>query len=191
MKVRKTSARDEVSNLVFHPILQGAVTCHHRPSVQFMKILKQESRCSTIVTLQSPTECPQEVESQCRKHNLAWIWVPLQGANKKLLSSSKTHEIIRNALVDSKVRLERGEILLVHCAAGIHRTGLFTYALLRICGMCRESALEAIRNIRNKTYEGCGMNRFDIAEGIAQSILQLADCTSECTPQYSYTPTYR
>jgi protein-tyrosine phosphatase len=188
MKPRGTNPREEIANLVFSPVLSGAITAHHRPSFQFMKLLKQQASCTTVVTLQSATESPHDIELECRKYSMSWIWVPLQGANKRLLGNNKTHELIRNGLIECRARLERGEVLLIHCAAGIHRTGLFTYALLRISGFSRNAALDVIKEVRLKTFEGCGMNRIDVGEGIAMKILR--DENEQVAEQYSYTPAY-
>merc|ERR550532_3612420 len=45
-----------------------------------------------------------------------------------------------------------GENLVVHCAAGLHRTGIFLYLLLRELGDSPEAALEKIRQMREITY---------------------------------------
>ena len=37
---------------------------------------------------------------------------------------------------------------MVHCAAGIHRTGMVGYALLRLNGFSQEQALDILRTIR-------------------------------------------
>merc|ERR1740123_2159959 len=45
-----------------------------------------------------------------------------------------------------------GQNFVVHCAAGLHRTGIFLYLLLRELGDLPEIALEKIRQMRENTF---------------------------------------
>jgi protein-tyrosine phosphatase len=44
----------------------------------------------------------------------------------------------------------------VHCSAGIHRTGMLTYGLLRSMGMSGAAALATLHALRPETGEGVG-----------------------------------
>jgi protein-tyrosine phosphatase len=50
--------------------------------------------------------------------------------------------------------LDEGKSLLIHCSAGIHRTGTVAYGLLRWRGMERDEAMQVIYQIRPITAEG-------------------------------------
>lgn len=163
---------DEYRRLNFFRVLEGGVTCLHRPSVGGITKLAQLTPCTTVFTLQSKSECPHEVEKECKKNKLEWYWINLPGANKRLLESNQVAWNLKKGLLEAKRRLKQGEFLFVHCAAGIHRTGLFIYALLRICGLDQETTLEAVKSIRQVTYERCGKHRFELAEGVAGHILE-------------------
>ena len=156
--------------ITFVPVLNGAIACLHRPTKSGLGILQQQG-CTVVITLQSETELPREIKGYCKQVGLRWIWVALQGANKKLLESNNTAWLIREALCSAHELLKSGERMLIHCAAGIHRTGLFTYALLRICGYDKERTLDNIRQIRQVTFERCGKSRFDLAEHLALQIM--------------------
>ena len=56
------------------------------------------------------------------------------------------------------------ERVLVHCAAGIHRTGTVTYSLLRLGGLSAEQAYAHIALIRKDTGKGVGDWRIELAE---------------------------
>ena len=56
------------------------------------------------------------------------------------------------------------ERVLVHCAAGIHRTGTVGYSLLRMSGLSREESVSALKFIREDTWKGVGDWRLDLAE---------------------------
>ncbi len=50
--------------------------------------------------------------------------------------------------------LDHGNSLLIHCSAGIHRTGMVAYGLLRWRGLDRVQAMKLIDSIRRETAEG-------------------------------------
>jgi protein-tyrosine phosphatase len=49
---------------------------------------------------------------------------------------------------------DEGRSILIHCSAGIHRTGTVAYGILRWRGMDRDRAMKLIRRIRRETAEG-------------------------------------
>ena len=54
--------------------------------------------------------------------------------------------------------------MLIHCAAGIHRTGTVSYSLLRLDGKAPREAYETLKLLRQVTYEGVGDWRIQLAE---------------------------
>ena len=54
--------------------------------------------------------------------------------------------------------------VLIHCAAGIHRTGTISYSLLRLNGRSPLEAYAELKVMRKATYEGVGDWRIDLAE---------------------------
>ena len=158
------------SELYFHEVFSGGICLLHRPSKGGIKILS-ENRCTAVVSLLSPTENPHEIGNTCKSLGMTWLWVPLQGANKRLLESNNASWLLRRALLDAKDLILKGNFILIHCAAGIHRTGLFTYALLRVLGLDKPQTLDTIQKIRNVTYEKCGIHRFELAESLATQLL--------------------
>lgn len=64
-----------------------------------------------------------------------------------------------------------GEHVLVHCAAGIHRTGFFTYALLRLCGFGPEETMLKLDEIRHVTAAQGGAHRFALSEDLVSRLL--------------------
>jgi protein-tyrosine phosphatase len=163
-------SEENYRSVQFVPVSNGALAFFHRPSKAGLNILKQIG-CTCVITLQSESEQAQEITGFCRQLDLKHVWVPLQGANKKLLESNKTSTLLKSALTQAQDLLSSGHHILVHCAAGIHRTGLFSYALLRISGYDESSTLETIKQVRLVTFERCGKFRFELAENLAQQIL--------------------
>ena len=53
---------------------------------------------------------------------------------------------------------------MLHCAAGIHRTGTLAYTLLRMSGYSEEDSLAGLLTMREDTHKGVGAHRIEIAE---------------------------
>ena len=120
--------------------------------------------CTHIVSLLGEKEKPELVEASCQRHNITWIWVPIQGASEETLL---THAEVMKAGVEQVKRVllaPEASKVLVHCSAGIHRTGVFTFTLLRSLGLDKEGALDLLYTIRPVTARGVGENRLHIAE---------------------------
>ena len=59
---------------------------------------------------------------------------------------------------------ESRQKVLVHCAAGIHRTGVVAYALLRWTGLHPKGAIDVIHAMRPETATGVAEWRIRLAE---------------------------
>lgn len=59
---------------------------------------------------------------------------------------------------------KKKETVLVHCASGMHRTGVFAYCLLRTIGLKGTEAMEKIKTIREITYKYVGKERIQTAD---------------------------
>ena len=66
---------------------------------------------------------------------------------------------ISDTVLDCIHRLEQGENILVHCAAGIHRTGTFAYLILRRLGNTTKGARAFLGELRQVTLENVGIER--------------------------------
>ena len=118
-----------------------------------------------IVTVQRVTENPREVAKYCRAHGIRHKHINLDGANRPLLENKVTQAYLKkeiNALF--KHMTQNKEVVLVHCAAGIHRTGTVGYSLLRLSGLQPAEAYEGLRHIRPDTHKGVGDWRIELAE---------------------------
>eukprot|EP00959_Pyramimonas_sp_CCMP1952_P340988 7142887-Pyramimonas_sp.AAC.2 len=73
--------------------------------------------------------------------------------------------------------LKRGAFVMIHCAAGIHRTGLMAFVILRRLGMPYKEAREFLRVLRPVTREQVGDDRIKIAEVKFQKLFQIPEAT--------------
>ena len=54
--------------------------------------------------------------------------------------------------------------VLLHCAAGIHRTGTMAYTIMRLSGYSAEEAMGNLKVMREDTWKGVGDWRIELAE---------------------------
>lgn len=85
--------------------------------------------------------------------NLRSLILPLEPfSNCRKGISDRDMDCFRQA--DSVLQLLRdGERVVVHCAAGCHRTGSFIYVVLRRAGLSPDEALEGIKQTRHVTWD--------------------------------------
>jgi len=163
-KFFKNSDADEVRGLQWGSILQSKVTMWHRPKRQQIKYLKDEN-CTLIISVQSEKELASEVGKDCSKFGIRWVHIPLEGANETLLSGEESIMLLLEGLYTVfKLLNNNQEKALVHCAAGIHRTGVCTYTLARVAGRSKKDATSFLRQLREVTCEQVGDWRLALAE---------------------------
>lgn len=79
--------------------------------------------------------------------------------------------------------------LMIHCSAGIHRTGMITNALLRYLGLSAEDALKKIGLAREHTAAEVGEHRLAWGQSFIDAIGLFATqhAKTEATPTESKT----
>lgn len=82
---------------------------------------------------------------------MEWVWIPVPNGN---YPQGEVHERLLNAMPQLSQLLDDGNYLLIHCSAGIYRTGTVAYGLLRWRGMASEEAMRIIHEMRKETAEG-------------------------------------
>ena len=58
------------------------------------------------------------------------------------------------------------KVAVLHCAAGIHRTGTMAYTLLRMSGYQPDEAVQGLLVMRADTHNGVGDWRIELAEKV-------------------------
>ena len=167
---KKRSSR-ETLDCPFHQLLQGSIACWHRSTPFHIRLFRQQTPCTFVVTCQGPGEQPEEVKKACEDVGLRWLWVRMTGANGALMGSATFQRPVTAGLAIVREAVAAGEHVLVHCAAGIHRTGFFTYALLRLCGFGPEETMQKLEQIRHVTAAQGGAHRFALSEDLVTRLL--------------------
>eukprot|EP00801_Mesodinium_rubrum_P011639 Mrub_11715.p1 GENE.Mrub_11715~~Mrub_11715.p1 ORF type:complete len:179 (-),score=15.38 Mrub_11715:32-568(-) len=123
------------------------------PSKQQLNHSFKNENMKLVVTLQGREENNQ-TEKVCKNVGVDHIQIDFWKeyyAEKMDVISNLAEKIIK--------LLKSGQSVLIHCAAGIHRTGTLTYIILRKLGLPHEEAFEYLPNIRKATYHGVGKDR--------------------------------
>ena len=115
-----------------------------------------ESGCTAVVSLRREDEPAfSGIELQCKNHGLKFLHNPLSGKNVVAADRSERAEYDQtsmNRIPEVAALLAAGENVVIHCAAGMHRTGVVCYLVQRHAGVGAEETVENIRITRQVTY---------------------------------------
>jgi len=114
-----------------------------------------------VVTLLSEREGACEIGERVAAAGMRWTWLPLPGGRPP---EGRLDLATRDVVATLATRLDEGETILIHCSAGMHRTGMIAWALLRCCGLDGEKTRRAIGAMRRHTLDGLDPQLVDWAE---------------------------
>lgn len=143
----------------------GAIALTHRPKQKDVLHLPALG-VTHVVTLLAEREGAKPIGQLVQRAGLAWVWCPLE--NGQPPDALRTAEL-RPVLAELAALVANGARILIHCSAGIHRTGMFGYALLRQVGLGPLAARAKLTEIRAVTGEGVGNGRLAWGDALAQS----------------------
>ena len=140
-------------------IYNGFLKIGHLPGQYngtYKKLQKEGTK--TALSLMSEREGALEIGQQFQSLSINWLWLPLQNGNpppKELLPLIlKTFNIIKSELAT-------GNKIFIHCSAGLHRTGMITYALLVFLGYNLQEAYDLLIELRPLTAYEVRKKRLD------------------------------
>lgn len=137
------------------PAGHGYLALGHRPRRDAFGDFR-DSDATMLVTLLSESEGAEEIGTHAAAAGLGWVWLPL--ALAKPPPPERDAEI-RAAFEKVRAALDGGGRVFVHCSAGIQRTGMIAYALLRFLGDDAKAARDKLARARRVTAEGVGEAR--------------------------------
>ena len=133
----------------------GALAIWHRPKLKILRVMKGDG-LTAVVTLLMESEGAHDIGRAAQAAGLEWVWAPLHGAD---VPPPELNDRIVEHLSHVAGLVQRGGRVLIHCSAGVHRTGMFTYALLRFLGLDAARARHTLARLRTLTAEGVGEDR--------------------------------
>ncbi len=135
----------------------GKLTLYHRPKHRDISMLPVLG-CTQIVTLMSQKEGALVIGKRVQEAGINWLWLPVPNGQ---YPQGQVHILLLEALPRISQLLDKHQVILIHCSAGIHRTGMLAYALLRWRGYTQTEALELIEQMRPHTSEGIQQRQID------------------------------
>lgn len=148
-------------------ILKGYLQAGPRPTLE--EANKFFKDVDVVVTLQLENENIDEISNLCNSISVKWLWVPIRAVNWELIKNHSLFSGISEGILRVKEFLENGLRVFIHCAAGIHRTGLFIYILLRTCYLSEEDTITTIKKLRPIILQKIGKHRIELAEEFFQN----------------------
>jgi protein-tyrosine phosphatase len=155
-----------MSDIHLVPVGAGALALTHRPKLKDFPALRAEG-VTHVITLLAENEGARQLGEAATRAGLGWIWVPFHGG--AVPDAARTDEL-RQVFRELRELVAAGHSLLVHCSAGIHRTGMFGYALLRQLGLGAEAARAKLMELRQVTAEGVGPDRLAWGDALAEPV---------------------
>jgi len=135
-------------------VAEGRMALWHRPGSKASVKLRQIAGATMLVTLLAEREGAESIGRSALAGGLEWLWFPLDGADLDYLGSKEAIDTLTRATTAVVSALRRGASVVVHCSAGIHRTGSVGYTVLRASGLSSAEAHAGLMSMRPITAEG-------------------------------------
>src|SRR5215210_4797629 len=140
----------ESPSINFRKVGRGRLALFHRPKNTDFPAL-HEMGCTHVITLLKESEGAERYGKMTKDAGMEWVWLPVPNGK---YPEGDVHERLLQAMPGLSKLLDDGSSILIHCSAGIHRTGTVAYGLLRWRGMNRKQAMNIINRTRAETAEG-------------------------------------
>jgi len=159
----------------------GKIALSHRPKRQHLNVLR-ENGCTHLCTLLCHRERAEGIGTRLAEvyedQHVTWIWIPLPNAHCPDYTS-KIMDSIYEGLQKLIQALKEGGSIVIHCSAGIHRTGLIANLLLRYLGYEKEEALQMLGKMRTITGKEVGDYRLLWADSFLMKYGTIFDQVNE------------
>lgn len=133
----------------------GALAIGHRPRLDQLAWLRARG-ATHVLTLLSESEGALTLRCAVEEAGLDWLWLAMDSGSPPEVARDAEFE---RAFHELDALLSAGAQVFVHCSAGIHRTGMVTYAYLRHAGHDAESADALLGRLRAITAGEVGPQR--------------------------------
>ena len=130
---------------------------HHKlaiagaPGARKLEVWANQARVSDLITLQRHDEMASWLPQECVELGISWHPFPLSGKHMKAPGDRGS---LTDLLIWTRYIMEAdypASHIVVHCSAGLHRTGFAAYLMLRGLGQPSAKAMESIEAMRALT----------------------------------------
>ena len=149
-------SRSEKADLTLLPVGKGFLSIGHKPGGKITFGGMKAAGISTILTLLQENEGALQIGMAIEKAGINWILFPFS-ASKPHVGEDK--EKVKKLYAQLNNLLNDGQAIYIHCSAGIHRTGMISYGLLRYLGHDSVEAKMLLKQLREVTAEHVGEER--------------------------------
>ena len=164
-KIKSTRKRlKRIKKIHWIQVYNGFLAIGHRPGGRIISNLKLQG-VDHILTLLSETEGAHEIKKGCFRVGVKWIWFPM--ASAQIPGNEKTNDF-KELFAEMAIILKNQAKLFLHCSAGIHRTGMVTYAFLRYVGLSAVDARNKLKELRIDTWQAVGDDRLIWGDNFAK-----------------------
>lgn len=147
------------------------IACWPLPRRRDLTRFRTDLGVTHILTLLNDKEInSNQICNHITSADIQSIHLPIEGGDLSVFTSSQTtvdrlneqlptiRDLLLNSTATAPVKM------IIHCAAGLHRTGTTTYLLLRLCRFDIDQALLIMNRTRAITARQVGKKRIDAAE---------------------------
>lgn len=126
----------------------GALALSERPKIKETHKLKAGSCTHVVTILAERGEKARLLGKEVQQQSMTWHWLKI---SKITALTHKETSDFKTAINETLLKLKQKEHILVHCSAGLHRTGIFAYVLLRRSGLTHIESLHFISHMKPET----------------------------------------
>lgn len=142
------SSRVEIPHFDWVKINNGWLAVGHKPGGKISFEGMSKAGVTAVLTLLQENEGSQVIGQALRRVGIEWLWFPFSAVRPEDRETTKAQFSKMEALLEKEAKI------YIHCSAGIHRTGMVTYAFLRFLGQGPEEAMDNLAKMRQLTAEG-------------------------------------
>ena len=148
-KINKAlNSRLEIPQFEWVQVGNGYLAVGHKPGGKISFEGMKQAGVTAVLTLLQENEGSQQIGQALQRIGIEWFWFPFSAVNPE--SKELTEEVFNRM----KASLDQQGKIYIHCSAGIHRTGMVTYAFLRYLGQDPRQAIGNLARMRKLTAEG-------------------------------------
>ena len=142
------SSRVEIPHFDWVKVASGHLAIGHKPGGKISFEGMKQAGVTAVLTLLQENEGSQQIGQALQRVGIEWFWFPFSAVRPE------GRELTEDVFKRMKASLDQRGKIYIHCSAGIHRTGMVTYAFLRYLGQDPQQAIGNLARMRKLTAEG-------------------------------------